>query len=318
MSSLKKNLIMEGVFASQAIDSSGEVLDIRGADISDLTAGKSLVNLEHQNPEDFEKNKSAKKDEPKGFDTIIGRVLTAKKIFDEDDCSTDKELDSFKKNGKIPLIYGKVEIYDGDDAPDNSRAAAALIRMFDQDPDGPQFGLSVEGSTLKRENGNILKETCIRRLAGTLKPCNKQAWIHISSDNTNGSNSSRVNKSEYRASMDVNEPLYKSVSMQQIFVEKTFNDFGLSNALSDLKKALTAGGQDAAPSSLTGGSALQKESNLAKLARKMAKTSLTEDSVKKAVPTLTDENAKKVLKALKKHLFDRTLETCEKIYKSIN
>jgi hypothetical protein len=50
----------------------------------------------------------------------------------------------------------------------------------------------------------------------------------------------------------------------------------------------------------------------------MAKTPLTEDSVKKAVPTLGDEDAKKVVKALKKYMFDKTLETCEKIYKSIN
>jgi hypothetical protein len=313
MSNLMKNVILEGIFASENVDSSGEVLSISGADISTLP--NALVNQEHINPEDMSKNKDKHEDDIKGFSTIIGRVLKAKKIFTEEDCKTDKEKEAFKSTGKKPLIYGQVEVYDGEDASDDQRATAALARMFNKDPNGPQLGLSVEGSTLRRD-GNVLSSSVIRKMAMTLRPCNHRAKISLVKDST-ANNPSKVNKSEQKT-IDGFEPLYKSVQMSQIYVKPQVNDFGLSLAVSALKKAMTAGSTNAAPSTLTGGAALQKESSLASLARTMAKKPINKDSVKKALPSVSEQEAETIEKALKKYFFEKTLEKCEKIYKSMS
>ncbi len=312
MTELKKNVILEGIMGSENVDSTGEVLKVAGCDISDLQTGKALLNQEHINPEDMAKNKDKHEDDIKGFSTIIGRVVNAKKIFSEDDCKSDRELAAFKTTGKKPLIYGQIEIYDGNDASDDQRAAAALARMFAQDPNGPQLGLSVEGATLKR-SGNVLESTCIRRLAATMRPANKQSFVSLVKDSATN-NPSKVNKSEQKTS-DGFEPLRKSMS--QIYVKPQLNDYGLMDAVNALKKAMTAGSTNAAPSTLTGGAALQKESSLASLARTMAKKPINKDSVKKALPSVSDQEAETIEKALKKYFFEKALEKCEKIYKSM-
>lgn len=312
MSNLKKNVILEGVFASEVPDTSGEVLSIDGADISDLQTGKAVLNTEHINPDDAG-NKEVDKDF-KGFQTIIGRVITAKKIRSADDCATDKEMAAWNKVQR-PMIYGQAEIWDGEDAHDNARAAASIARMFSKNQDGPQLGLSVEGSTLKRE-GNYLKETVIRKMALTLKPCNRTAFIDI----TESAPPPRVSKSEnIKTYMGGSELLRKSVSMQfvNVYVPQIFNDFGLSDAVTKLKKALTAGEPSAAPSALTGGAALQKESQLDKLVKLVGRKLPNRDAIKKAVPGISDNDVEVIEKALKQRHFMKNVQDFEQINKDL-
>ena len=65
---------IDGIGASQNIDSSGEIVDIAGLDISSLEVDGSL-NWEH------------KKDFP---EQLVGKILKAKKIFSEKDCEDDR------------------------------------------------------------------------------------------------------------------------------------------------------------------------------------------------------------------------------------
>jgi hypothetical protein len=258
---LSKNLVMEGVLGSEAIDTAGERLIVKGCDISDLEEGKCLLNTEHKNPEDIDPENK----ELVGFQTIVGRVVTAKKIFDKNDCATERELAAFNKI-QAPLIYGTLEIYDGPDAPENAKALSGLIKMFSQDPSGPKIACSVEGSTLQR-NGNVLERTVIRRIAMTVKPANRTAYVDLVGNTP--AQPSQVAKSE--RTKDGFERLQKSLDMQSFMVApKPVNDFGLAAAHANLKKTLTAGFPVAAPSALTDGESLQspkktKKSEIQKL-----------------------------------------------------
>src|SRR6266851_5291756 len=75
-----KGMVIDGVIASEAIDSSGEILKVEGCDISSLTTD-GVLNTEHRS------------DDAAGysFNDVIGRCTFAKKIFKASDCETDRE-----------------------------------------------------------------------------------------------------------------------------------------------------------------------------------------------------------------------------------
>jgi hypothetical protein len=318
MSDLRKNLILEGIFSVETPDTAGEILCVDGADISDLQTGKALLNTEHINPEDAEKSKTP--ENFKGFQSIVGRVVNAKKIFSDKDCATDSEKRAWNEYKK-PLIYGTVEIWDGPDAHPNARAAASIARMLHKDSEGHRLGLSVEGSTLKRE-GNILKQTVIRKMALTAKPANRSATIDIVKDTS----APEVAKSmSTKTAQGDFEPLRKSVAMQNIhYVPEILQVSGssdikvkLADALQVLRKTLTAGGVNAAPGSLTGGSALQSESQLGKLAKLIGKKPVSREEIKKAVPGISDEQAEKVEKALKAFRLKKSMDFAQNLYEEM-
>lgn len=309
--SLVKNILLSGIFSVETPDTSGEVLSIEGADISDLQSGKAYLNTEHINPEDAEK--SEVDDNYKGFQSIVGRVVNAKKIFSDKDCDGDLELKAWNEYKK-PLIYGTVEIWDGPDAHPNARAAASIARMLHKTPEGARLGLSVEGATLKRD-GNLLKQTVIRKIALTGKPANKAATIDIVKD----TNAPNVTKSMTKITSGDLEPLRKSITMQHMFcisepqIVETAQE-KLFNALQTLRKTLTAGGTNAAPSSLTGGAALQSSSHLGKLAKLMGNKRISRDEIKKACPGISDEDAEKVEKALKSYNLKKSMDFSQNLY----
>lgn len=312
---LSKNLILEGIFSVETPDTSGEVLDVQGADISDLQTGKAPLNTEHINPEDADKEEMHKNHEGfQGFNSIIGRVINAKKIFSDKDCASDRELSAWNEFRK-PMIYGSVEVWDGPDAHDNARAAAAIARMFNKHQEGPQLGLSVEGSTVKRE-GNILKRTVIRKMAMTMKPANRAATVDIVSD----SSSPQVAKSMSAKTAEGGlEPLRKSVAMQYVHfnLPQTLNDYGLSNALGKLKKALDAGSASAAPSALSGGAALQKESQLAKLVKLFGNKPPSKGLIKAQIPGISDEDAAKVEEYFIRKSLSKNINLATSLYEEL-
>lgn len=298
MNKLNKNVILEGIFASEVVDTAGEVLKIDGADISELQSGKAVLNTEHVNPEDLKENIAKGGPGPKGFEAIVGRVIGAKKIYSDKDCSSDRELEAWHKIQK-PLIYGQIEIWDGPEAHQNSRAAAAIARMFHKSGAGPGLGLSVEGSTLKR-TGNILDKTVIRRMALTKKPANRTAMVDVVKDDSAPGASKPMHKAATEGAL---EPLYKSIDMQLVSISAPVRpDFGLTEAREKLKKALDAGGASAAPSALTQGSALQT-SELDKLYRTFKGKLPTKTELSKMLKGVDEESLTKVYDALKqKHL----------------
>lgn len=306
MSNLKKNLIAEGVLSAEVPDTSNEVLDVRGADISDLQTGRAPVNTEHINPEDIKKQRDGNEAEGDGFQTIVGRVVTAKKIFGEEDCSTPDELRAYKEL-HVPLIWGKVEIFDGPSAHDNAKAAASIIRNYDEAGVKQLIGYSVEGNTLKRE-GNILRETVIKRIALTAKPANRAAVVQVVKDLPQ--TSSTVTKSTGKSGGY--EPLYKSENFMQ-HMKVVRSDFGLAQATARLKKALDAGGANATPGSLNQGSSLQ-ESQLSKLKRAIGRKKIDRDTLKRHLPKASEEDLDKVEAVLKNQEYQENFDAAKAVF----
>ena len=231
--------LLDGVFASQAIDSSGEVLDIKGMDVSDFDEGKGLANYEHQEDERSPKTKDGK---PHG-DEIVGKVIYTKKIFKEDDCSNDRER-LFWKRTKLPFLYGVVRLYDAA-GHDGAKALAASIRDSVANNEPIIIGFSIEGTTLEKK-GNTLKSTIGRLVALTKKPCNKQAISGILAD-PHAPDGFSKNPENAKTYLKTENPL-----RQRLGGSETVYDVAML-------KAMSAGSYNASPSTLTGGAALQVE-----------------------------------------------------------
>ncbi|NDD54108.1 hypothetical protein EBZ39_09560, partial [bacterium] len=162
-------MLLDGVFGSEAIDSSGEILDIEGADISDLEEGKGVFNWEHRG----EDSDGASPND------VVGKIIYAKKIFKESDCENDREK-GYWNQVKMPFIYGVGRLYDAAGHP-GAVALAAQIRDHHANGEPILARFSVEGSTLEKKDNRLLRSV-IRRVAITLKPCNKTAHSGLLAD----------------------------------------------------------------------------------------------------------------------------------------
>jgi len=151
--------IIDGVLASEAIDKSGEVLDVDGCDITEFDEGRGLINYEHKDT---------------GPQDIIGKILYAKKIFSAKDCINDRQR-KYWDDLKLPLIYGIVRLADGS-GHSGAIAAAARIRDDVKHKEQSRWGFSIEGTTIKRDTktGRLLVSIA-KRCALTFKPCNESA-----------------------------------------------------------------------------------------------------------------------------------------------
>lgn len=236
-------MILDGIFAAETIDSSGEVFDVKGADISSLETD-GFVNYEHKD------NSS---------DDKIGRIVYAKKIFAKTDCNNDREKMYWEKV-KVPFIYGKARLFNAQEDHQGARSAAAAIRDMLDNGEVPVYRWSIEGSTLKRDGQRLTKTIC-RGVALTWKPCNKAALSGVLED--------PQNKEAAKQSADILDNLAATVKSdvpgRQILssfemegnpiVEPTLEDA----ADEALEKTMTGSVGDCAPSALTGGAALVRE-----------------------------------------------------------
>lgn len=232
MSTPTTGLLLDGVFASEAIDSSGEILDIKGLEISDFEEGKGLANYEHKDSTGDSNGQE-----------IVGKVIFSKKVFKEDDC-TDERQRLFWKRTKLPFLYGVVRLYDGA-GHDGAKALAASIRDSLANEEPIIVGFSIEGSTLSKK-GNRLESTIARKVALTTKPCNKQAVSGVVAD---------PNAPEgYSKNPEKVTNTYKTIDPLNMRLGGSETEYG-----AEMLKALSAGSYNAAPGTLTGGAALQRE-----------------------------------------------------------
>lgn len=255
-------MIIDGVLGSQCVDSSGEVLDVDGADIIDLEEGRGVLNYEHQSADE----KDEKGEHKNQGQEIVGKILTAKKVFKESDCSSARER-IFWKKVKHPFIYGVCRLYDGA-GHEGAKALAAQIRDHHANGEPILVRFSVEGSTLKKE-GNVLKASVIRKVALTLKPCNRTADSGLLEDpNAPAGWDKKPEKAhDILESIGKHEhPLYRRLGGEFVTEYSPIDEVdhtALIKSIIKLKvmrKALTAGMPGAsAPSQLTGGAALQRE-----------------------------------------------------------
>jgi hypothetical protein len=159
-------LVIDGVLGSEAIDSTGETLDVKGCDISTLEEGQGVLNYEHAD----------KKRPGASFIDIVGRILYAKKIYSVDDCDDERQLEYWSKV-KVPYIYIQIELFDSEAHP-GAVALAAVMRHYHKRGLPILVRYSVEGHTLERE-GNRLIRTIAKGAASTITPANKTSLSGI-------------------------------------------------------------------------------------------------------------------------------------------
>lgn len=263
-------MILDGVAASQAVDSSGEVLDVEGCDISSLPVD-GTINYEHIAPDGDDEKKPAPGEE------TVGKILFAKKIFGADDCASDRELMYWKKV-KLPYIYIVYRLFDGA-GHRGAQALAAAIR--DAHANGEQIlvRLSIEGSTLDRDpnNKNRLTSSVARRVSATWKPCNRTCDVGVLADPNapEGFDKTPLGTSEQKDLLaglidKAERPLHQHPAYRRLgaSVEVEYQPFSKAEeVLKTLKliakqrvlKSLTAGNYNVAPSALSGGAALSVE-----------------------------------------------------------
>jgi hypothetical protein len=269
-------MIIDGISTSQHLDSSGEILDVKNHDISDLEEGRGVLNWEHNND---------------SSEDIIGKIIFATKIMKRDDCSNDRER-LYWDFCKAPFVYIKAELFDGEMHP-GAIAAAAIVRYYHKRKEKILAGFSIEGATLERDD-NMLKRTVGRRVAMTLKPCNKTAISGVLEDSSFSdavkkyvNMDSVIDLDSYQVDSCILEDIIKSENPVQ----------ELKDSLMVLQKTLTAGGANVSPSQLTGGSALTPEyiishsqKNKIKAAiRDWDRTRPLKEAIKAALPDVSEQ-----------------------------
>lgn len=162
---MKKNTIIDGIAASEHLDSSGESLNIEGMDISSLGGADSVLNWEHNS-----------KDKPA---QVVGKVTFAKKIMKESDAKEKREK-RFWNKVKKPFLYVKAELFDGV-GHSGAQDIAAMLRYKNMDKGKKSrliVGFSIEGGKMEKE-GMVVTKSVARDIAITVKPCNKVCDIDI-------------------------------------------------------------------------------------------------------------------------------------------
>jgi len=249
------SLTVDGIIGSSAVDSSGEILSVKGCDISSLEVD-GVLNFEHQPVEGG------------SFNSIVGKCVKAKKIYSKSDCANAREEMYWEKT-KLPFIYGVFRLFDGA-GHENAMAAAAIMRDQHKHGEDQILRLSIEGSTLSQK-GNLLEETIARAVALTRKPCNKTAITGILSDPEATSETSSestdslaslldTKKGESDIARKLTSVLFTYIPFEDEDTTSVTNDFlQKAQQVIDLAKALEGGSYNAAPSTLTGGACLQRE-----------------------------------------------------------
>ena len=202
------NLKLDGISTSEHIDSSGELLIIENHDISDLVEGKGVLNFEHSNK----------------AEDIVGAVIYAKKIMKKEDCENDRQR-QYWEFSKKPFVYIIGELWEDEEHP-GACAVAAMVRYYNKKSEKILVGFSIEGATLERDD-YILKESVGRRVAITLRSCNKMAIAGVLDDPREKSVAKSIKKMEHS--------LAKSFGIESCILEDMFMP---KDPILDLHKAV--------------------------------------------------------------------------------
>lgn len=157
---------ISGVASCAAIDTSGEVVDIKGLDISSLPI-TGVLNFEH----DVANTAKGEKLVIHLPAQIVGKIIKAKKIFDAKDCADEDQLKFWNKT-KLPFVYIIAELLD-----DYCASAKEVAGKFKYSKDHPEqrgiFGFSVEGSELPNSRqGVVITRSIGRKVTITQAPAN--------------------------------------------------------------------------------------------------------------------------------------------------
>lgn len=156
----KKSTFIDGIAASEHLDSSGERIEIRGIDISSLTID-GVLNYEHKSNEASQ---------------IVGKITYAKKIYERKDCENDRQRYFWDKI-KTPYLYIVGELFDAV-GHQGAKDVAAMLRYDEMNKERDDkevkklINFSIEGQKLEKR-GSLIKKCIARKVSITITPCNK-------------------------------------------------------------------------------------------------------------------------------------------------
>jgi len=237
-----KGTEFDAIAGSELRDTQGEILDVKGADISELEAGRGRINDNHSNK----------------IPDVIGRITKAKKIFGPQDCEDDRQKYYWQKI-KAPYIYVKGVLFDHDGDHRSAKAAAAILK-HQHNTDSPlKLKCSVEGGIVKRgeKDSRLLARTKINGLALTFTPANNATLVEgLDLQKSKITQEEKDLISSYIPFAKNDVPTLIEVS-NNIAIERVTHKI---NKINDLMKALTAGyGGAGSPTNLTNGGVFQTE-----------------------------------------------------------
>jgi hypothetical protein len=160
MNNTEIGTFVDGIISTEDVDSSGEIIEIKGIDITSIFDNKdTAINWEH-------KSETASQ--------IVGKLLFAKKILKESDCENERHEHFWKLNRNRPYLYGYGVLFDklGHQSAKDVVAIFSFADIFKKGQEKADIGFSIEGSRLHKE-GNVIKKCILRSLAITQKQCNK-------------------------------------------------------------------------------------------------------------------------------------------------
>jgi hypothetical protein len=248
---------IDGVGGSQTLDQQGEILDVAGADISDLVAGKGFLDDNHSNK----------------LADNLGRITYAQKILKIEDCKDERQKYYWNKV-KAPYIYFRAKLYDDKDSDHRSaKAAAAILRHQHRDDSPLILKCSVEGGIVERgeKDKNLLKRTKIKAIALTYVPANSNTMcegLNLAKTNTLETDMALIKscipliRTDVPSFIEVADALSENKIRSNILKIKSVVQQLKKSVVqpANLNKALTAGYGGGSPTESTGGLVLQSES----------------------------------------------------------
>ena len=186
---LKKSLIIESACSVQSPDNVGEILELDGADTSQLNGGQ--LNADHR----------------KGFAHLLGRIIDHKKIRSENDCETAFQRKEWQRLQR-PYLWTRAELFDGFGHKEADSVAAIYRYYMDKNLPVP-VKTSVEGKILERQ-GKRLMRTSIRGVALTIQPCHTQTSTEVV-DVLKSQNVSQDTIDQLLKSQDSSVPIFTEV-----------------------------------------------------------------------------------------------------------
>jgi len=199
---------IDGIGATEDLDSSGERISIKGIDISSLTTD-GLINTEH-------KSDTASQ--------VIGKVVEAKKISKEEECENDRHKHFWKLARKRPFLYVAAVLFDkvGHVAAADAVAMFKFDKLINTDKTKGTGWFSIEGGRMGKEGSNITK--CVaRKIAFTNLPCNKACVAELLEDPDKYCKS--ITKEKVQASMKKAEADYQTLIKAE--PKKYFKELGM-------------------------------------------------------------------------------------------
>ena len=155
-------MVLSGIFSSEHVDRTGERIIIEGMDVSHLQGPTAVVNYEHQS------------DTPS---SILGRVISCKKILKDEDCKNKFEKQCYESVNKVPCIVGSVELFsDPEDDHQEARALAGIVKSYKRKNLPLPIAFSIEGASIQKE-GPLIKRSVAKTVALTFKPANESCTL---------------------------------------------------------------------------------------------------------------------------------------------